>query len=93
MPAYYQRFAFRGVKICIVLQYIAIKYIQYTYLVGAKKQYIYWNKAKIVRALQYIAQKKLLQNRNKISFNMHFIGTRNERLLKEKFTKLFEMHN
>ena len=29
----------------------------------------------MVRALQYIAQKKLLQNRNKISFNMHFKWT------------------
>ena len=76
----------------IVLQYIAIKYNYYIYLVGAKIQYIYWSKANLVRAIQYIAQ-KILKNRNKISFNMHFERTSSERLLREKYTKLFAMHN
>ena len=38
--------------------------------------------------LYNILRKKLLQNTNKISFNMHFKRTRCERLSREKFTKL-----
>ena len=49
--------------------------------------------ANVVRVQQYIAQKKILQNRNKISFNMHCERTRSERLLREKITKLFAMQN
>ena len=42
----------RGVNIYVVLQYIAIKYNYYIYLVGAKIKYFYWSKANIVRPLQ-----------------------------------------
>ena len=54
-----------------------------------QKYNIFIEIGQILSELYNILRKKILQNRNEISFNMHFKRIRSERLSREKFTKLF----
>ena len=77
----------RGVKIYIVLQYIAINTIN-IFLYLEQKYSIFIEIRQILSELHNILCKKNLQNGNKISFNEHFKRTRSEILLRENFAKI-----